>query len=173
MIKNAKQASSAKETLSRLKEERNELLSKESELSEIRFETTLNSFDSLIEELQEDIAYYENLITDGYHCFTNKSLSGLSDLLIAARLAQGLTQRDLALIIGIQEQQIQRYEQADYESASYVRLQEVAEALNIMLEFKDVKILGKQINFLLPNNVEPEVIIQAETFLKSKSSLVF
>jgi transcriptional regulator with XRE-family HTH domain len=42
-----------------------------------------------------------------------------------------MTQKELAEIIGIQEQQIQRYEANHYSSASFDRLQEIATALNI------------------------------------------
>ena len=60
--------------------------------------------------------------------------------LIRARIARGLTQRDLAMKLGIKEQQIQRYEETDYASASLARINEVIKALDI--EVKEEIILA-------------------------------
>ena len=49
--------------------------------------------------------------------------------LIKARIARGLSQKDLADRIGLKEQQIQRYEATDYASASLARIKEVVSAL--------------------------------------------
>jgi HTH-type transcriptional regulator/antitoxin HigA len=42
-----------------------------------------------------------------------------------------MIQKDLANKIGVQEQQIQRYEASQYSSASFDRLRSIASALNI------------------------------------------
>jgi len=49
--------------------------------------------------------------------------------LIRARIASGLTQKDLAKRLGMAEQQIQQYEAKDYESVSLARIAEIAKAL--------------------------------------------
>ena len=49
--------------------------------------------------------------------------------LIRARIAAGLTQKDLAKRLGMAEQQIQQYEAKDYESVSLGRIAEIAKAL--------------------------------------------
>jgi len=51
--------------------------------------------------------------------------------LIRARIARGLTQRELAERVGLAEQAIQRYEASDYAGVSFARLVEIAEALNL------------------------------------------
>ena len=55
----------------------------------------------------------------------------LPTVLIKARIAQGLSQKDLAERLGLQEQQIQRYEATDYASASLTRIREVVSALGV------------------------------------------
>ena len=52
-------------------------------------------------------------------------------LLIKARIAQGLSQRELANRLGLKEQQIQRYEATDYATAKWSRIREVAGALSM------------------------------------------
>ncbi|MFN0055014.1 MAG: helix-turn-helix domain-containing protein [Planctomycetales bacterium] len=51
--------------------------------------------------------------------------------LVKARIATGLSQRALAKRLGLKEQQIQRYEATDFQSASLSRLQEIVRALGI------------------------------------------
>lgn len=49
--------------------------------------------------------------------------------LIRARIASGLSQKELAERLGMPEQQIQRYEAVEYESVSLARIMEIAKAL--------------------------------------------
>jgi len=49
--------------------------------------------------------------------------------LIRARIASGLSQKDLAECLGMPEQQIQRYEAIEYESVSLARIMQIARAL--------------------------------------------
>lgn len=62
---------------------------------------------------------------------TLDSFAELPLALIKARVALGLTQKDLADRLGVKEQQIQRYEATDYTAASVRRLKQVIEALGI------------------------------------------
>ena len=72
--------------------------------------------------------------------FKAATLEELPRILIQARIAQGLSQRELAQSLGLKEQQIQRYESEEYSSASLQRLAQVAEALHLnvseVAEFK-------------------------------------
>lgn len=60
-------------------------------------------------------------------------LADLTDGLIKARIARGLTQKELAEKLNIDERQIQRYESTRYQGAALRRLQEVADALNVKI----------------------------------------
>lgn len=53
----------------------------------------------------------------------------LPELLIQARLSKGLSHEKLGELTGLKKQQIQRYEQTNYASASLTRLVEIARAL--------------------------------------------
>ena len=57
------------------------------------------------------------------------TVAELPATLIKARIARGLSQKDLADRIGLKEQQIQRYEATDYASASLTRIKEFVSAL--------------------------------------------
>jgi HTH-type transcriptional regulator/antitoxin HigA len=57
----------------------------------------------------------------------------LPDALIQARIAAGLTHKELARCVGIREQQIQRYEATRYAGAALRRIQQVANVLGIRI----------------------------------------
>ena len=60
-----------------------------------------------------------------------KLVADLPSILIKARIAQGLSQKELADRIGLKEQQIQRYEATDYASANLARIKEVVNAFGV------------------------------------------
>jgi HTH-type transcriptional regulator / antitoxin HipB len=90
-----------------------------------------NSLNIIIGELKQEVAEYEQLKSGNVLTFALGSIEDLPTTLIKARIAAGLTQKDLAEKIGIQEQQIQRYEANHYGSASFDRLRTIASALKV------------------------------------------
>ena len=89
---------------------------------------------SQLGDLEEDLREYEDLKEGRFEFEKLKVISQLPKLLIRARIASGLTQRDLAGLLGLKEQQIQRYEASDYASASFTRIKEVVSALGIEVD---------------------------------------
>jgi transcriptional regulator with XRE-family HTH domain/Zn-dependent peptidase ImmA (M78 family) len=86
---------------------------------------------SQLDELLEEIAEYERLKTGNVPVIQLDSLDELPDGLIKARIASGLSQKDLAERLNLKEQQIQRYEADRYASASLQRIVEIAHAIGI------------------------------------------
>ncbi|HEX6666387.1 MAG TPA: helix-turn-helix transcriptional regulator [Solirubrobacterales bacterium] len=85
------------------------------------------------ETLRNEIKRYEDL-RDGR--VNQRELEGFLDLLTAlveARIAAGLTQKALAERLGLQEQQVQRWEANLYSGVGMERLQEVADALGMQV----------------------------------------
>ncbi len=90
-----------------------------------------NSLNILITELRQEITEYQQLRSGEVTQFALNSIQELPIVMIKARIAAGLTQKDLAEKIGVQEQQIQRYEANNYHAIAFDRLQEVLQALKI------------------------------------------
>lgn len=86
---------------------------------------------SQLNDLESDLREYETLRQGEFEFKQLDTIADLPRLLISARIASGLTQRDLAQRLGLKEQQIQRYEATEYESASLARIKEVVAALDI------------------------------------------
>lgn len=90
-----------------------------------------DALDSQVEELAEQVSEYEALRWGTVAILKARSLEELPTILIKARIAKRLSQRRLAEILGLREQQVQRYEAENYASASLRRLAEVASALDL------------------------------------------
>ena len=84
---------------------------------------------SQLEDLERELREYEELRAGGFRLDKLEVVEELAALMVMARIAQGLTQKELAERAGLKEQQIQRYEATDYASASLTRIKEVVSAL--------------------------------------------
>lgn len=81
--------------------------------------------------LRAEVEEYERVRDAGVSGVVVTSIDELPEWLIKARIASGLTQRELAARLHLKAQQIQRYEAERYASANYQRLCEVAHALGV------------------------------------------
>jgi transcriptional regulator with XRE-family HTH domain/Zn-dependent peptidase ImmA (M78 family) len=95
------------------------------------FKAQLDAIQSQFDELLEELRDYERLKSGNVGIIEIDSLEDLADGLIKARIASGLSQKELAEKLNIKEQQIQRYEADRYASASYQRLMQVARAIGV------------------------------------------
>ena len=86
---------------------------------------------SQLADLEEQLREYESLKAGQFQWDSLKLVADLPSILIKARIAQGLSQKELAERIGLKEQQIQRYEATDYASANLARIKEVASAFGV------------------------------------------
>jgi HTH-type transcriptional regulator/antitoxin HigA len=99
--------------------------------SQVLAKAELEALKSQIGEIAEDIREYEALRSGSVSILKAEGLEELPRILIKARIARGLSQRDLAEKLGLKEQQIQRYESEEYATANLRRLGEIAAALNL------------------------------------------
>ena len=87
--------------------------------------------ESQLAELEGSVKEYEKLRSGKYKVLKESTFEDLPIELIRARIALGLTQKQLAELVGIKEQQIQRYEAERYSSASLRKLVQISKALEI------------------------------------------
>lgn len=157
MIKNAKQASNTREKLEELKKAKAELLANTEIKETAKYRLGIKSFDGLLKDLEGQLSAYESLVNGKFLCKKPTSLKDISDILISARLAQDLTHKKLGDLLDLKEQQIQRYEATNYETASWPRIVEVAMALNLKFYFEKILILnGKSFDY--PDNITPQKV---------------
>ena len=90
-----------------------------------------DAISSQLADLESELREYESLKAGQFQWDTLTMVADLPLILIKARIARGLSQKDLAEEIGLKEQQIQRYEATDYATANLARIKEVANALGV------------------------------------------
>jgi len=94
---------------------------------------------SQVKSLLNSIEEYEHLKAGATVIAEVNSLKELPLVLIKSRIANGLTQAQLAEALGMKEQQLQRYEAEQYETASLKTLLRIADYLKIEVK-ADVQI---------------------------------
>ena len=74
----------------------------------------LSSVDWLLQDVEAELAEYEALRAGALHEVEAEGLGAVPDLLVKARIAGGLTQRQLAERLGVAEEAVQRDEAGGY-----------------------------------------------------------
>jgi ribosome-binding protein aMBF1 (putative translation factor) len=134
MIKNEREYKITKAVLAKFSSALQHIanLKKEGGYDKTKLKLQQNAAQSMANELKQQLEEYEQLKK------TRKLKSSMFDTvetipsnLIRARIALGWTQKDLAKHLGTTEQQIQRYESTDYQSASLKKINKIVSILKI------------------------------------------
>lgn len=83
------------------------------------------------QQIAENLDAYEQATIGNFVPLKKMAGNDLGSQLIVARIAKGLTQKELARKLGLQEQAIQRYEAERYKSISLSSFQKFASVLNL------------------------------------------
>jgi ribosome-binding protein aMBF1 (putative translation factor) len=96
----------------------------------------IDALQSQLDDLRAEMKEYETLKHEQPEIPEIDMLTEIPRVLIQAHVAAGLTQKELASMLGLREQQIQRYEATEYASASFSRISEIARAISEVLKAK-------------------------------------
>lgn len=142
MIKNKKQYTALRKQLTELRANIADTAAVVSaDKQDIQSRLQLDAFKRGLTKLQRDLEEYEKLTSGSLAWLEFDSLKDdMNKAILSFRIASGISQKELAKEMFIQEQQIQRYEQTDYLSASFERILQLLEALGVrMVLRKDFK----------------------------------
>lgn len=113
------------------------------------------SIQSHLDTFRAEIAEYERLVKcDGALALKIEadSILELPRVLIKARIAAKLTQKELADRLGLEESRIKQYEDSDYQCASWVEIIDITEALavelktaNFVVDFQEMEVRKKSL----------------------------
>lgn len=131
MIKNSRQYRITRTQVERFEESLRALEATLDDRSDELAKLQASAIRGQVEDLRAQLLEYDWLERERPTQLRFDSLSDVARLLIKARLARGMSQRELAELLGMKEQQIQRYEATDFESASFARILEIADALDL------------------------------------------
>jgi ribosome-binding protein aMBF1 (putative translation factor) len=141
MITNERQARIAAGKIRKLEREKERIEGKAVEGNPTLQKALVEGVRSQIQEMKEDLEAYEKIKSGEKRVLALGRLEDLPNVLMMARVAQGMSQRGLAQKLGMKEQQIQRYEATHYQSASLKRVIEVASTLGVEIQDDAVTIL--------------------------------
>lgn len=94
-------------------------------------EILIRSQESMLEDLRGQVAEYEALRDGQIRRTQVESMLDLGTALVQARVAAGLTERQLADRLRMDEDQLKRHEAMDYQTASLACLIEIAAVLRL------------------------------------------
>ena len=98
---------------------------------QIYLQANLDALNSQLEDFRDEIAEYEELKKGDIKHLKLDSFEHLPEALIKARIIRGLTQAQLAEIMNVKQQQVQRDETNKYASASFTKLLNIQKALGL------------------------------------------
>ena len=104
---------------------------KETGLNDDEIKRVIDPLASFHLQLREEVEAYERLKRGEFEELDN--LRGLGHLLITSRIAQGLTQRELARRLGVHETQVSRDERNEYFGITLERAAKILDALSVRL----------------------------------------
>src|SRR5450631_1922784 len=104
---------------------------KESGLSDVEIQRVIDPLESFHLQMKEEIEAYERLKRGEFEELDN--LRGLGHLLISSRIAQGLSQRELARRLDVHEAQVSRDERNEYFGITLERAVRILDALGVRL----------------------------------------
>jgi ribosome-binding protein aMBF1 (putative translation factor) len=124
------------EASARLADERNRLADhraklNETGLSDEEVKRVVGPMESFHLQLKEEVESYERLKRGEFEELDN--LRGLGHLLISLRIAQGISQRELAKKLDVHESQVSRDERNEYFGITLERAVKILDTLNVRL----------------------------------------
>ena len=105
---------------------------KQAGLRAAEIKRVIDPLESFHLQLQEEVEGYEKLKRGEFEDLEN--LRGLGHLLISLRIAQGISQRELAKRLGVHESQVSRDERNEYYGITLERAGKILDAVNVTLQ---------------------------------------
>ena len=99
----------------------------------------IGSIDSLIGQLENEIKEYESLKRGEFTLPKNITFVELIKNIAKIRISKGLSQQDLANMLGITKQQINSYEEHDYQNVSLVKISEIIAVLGLTVTLEKIE----------------------------------
>jgi Helix-turn-helix. len=125
MIKNEKQLKQSEKQLQMLKT----IADKYEKSSSLSERAQFGALECQIEDLENEIEEYSKVVESGIDGLEFNA-SNIEKVIMSLRIASGFTQKELSNKLGVAEQQIQRYEEQNYQKASFERIIQIMRAMS-------------------------------------------
>lgn len=102
---------------------------------DLKRQAYLNGLIQIQNQMKNEILDFEKLQKKGISLKRKIAIANFPDILIQYKISKKLSQKAFSAILGIKEQQLQRYEAEHYASVSFRRLLEFVEKTNLDITF--------------------------------------
>ncbi len=136
MIKNEKQYKISKKLLIEVVEEINKVKTEKDQ--NIKRRLVAGSLTDFKEDIEEEIRDYEKLKNSKSTVLKERNIQDLPSLIIEYKIANHLTHKEFAKILGLKEQQLQRYESESFKTVSFQNLMKFLNLLQLDLKIKQL-----------------------------------
>ena len=152
MILNQRQLGISRKKLADLMTYRETVVQRDSAASKLE----LDAIDDVMAGLEHEISEYECLFNSHPSQIEVASLGDLPLAMIRARIASGLTHKELADRLHLTESAVQRYEQQRYRGASFERFCDVINAIGIPVLVRHNPLTGIETRTAALHNTRPQ-----------------
>ncbi len=143
MIKNEKQYKISKKRLNELVERINATKYSGNHNS-LKLKMLTAPLEGIKKEMEKEIAEYEKLKANKSIILKERSLAEVPNIIIEYKIAHNLTHKDFSKLLGIKEQQLQRYESDGFKTVSFQNLMKFINLINLDLKVKETVIKPKR-----------------------------
>lgn len=138
MIKNEKQYRISKKKLKELNEHIDRT-TKETDKNPLRNQLILASLNSSKNEIGNDILLYESLKKNKQGLLKERLIAELPSVITEYKIVSGLTQKEFAEMLGIKEQQLQRYESESFKGVTFRNLLKFLDLIGLEIKIKETR----------------------------------
>lgn len=138
MIKNEKQYRISKRKLKEINEHIDKT-TKETEKNPLRNQLILASLNSSKNEIENDILLYESLKKNKQGVLKERLIAELPSVITEYKIVSGLTQKEFAKMLGIKEQQLQRYESESFKGVTFRNLLKFLDIIGLEIKIKEAR----------------------------------
>jgi HTH-type transcriptional regulator / antitoxin HipB len=135
MIKNEKQYKVSRKLLSEVIEKINKVKAESNQ--NIKHRIFLNSIEDFKADIEKEIRDYEKLKTSKSTILKERSIHDLPTMIIEYKIANHLTHKEFAKLLGLKEQQLQRYEAESFKTVSFQNLMKFLNLIQLDLKIKE------------------------------------
>ena len=89
------------------------------------------SYEGMVRQLEDELREYDHLKSGELALPHVERLDQIAPFIARIRIAKGVSQTELARRLGVSKQVISRYEESDYQTVAFGRLQEILDAIGI------------------------------------------
>jgi len=139
MIKNEKQYRISKRKVKELNEHIDRT-NKEIDKNPLRNQLILVSLNSSKDEIENDILLYESLKKNKQGVLKERLIAELPSLITEYKIVSGLTQKEFAEMLGIKEQQLQRYEAESFKGVTFKNLLKFLDLIGLEIKIKETRV---------------------------------